>query len=325
MLKSRLLVILAFMFILFTGPVRAQNSPIRIACVGNSITQGFGLENPDSDSYPAQLAGILGGNYEVRNFGQAGRTLLKKGDFPYWDTDSLGFKDALGFNPDKVIIMLGSNDTRNPNWSFKEEFIPDYIALIDTFAQLSSKPQIFICQPPPIFQPLFGLNDSLLTNEVLLLIDSVASAKALPLIDVYSLMLPFQQHFFDGVHPDPQGAQMVAANVAAAMLSTKIQNEGIEFSQNPINFELYQNYPNPFNPSTTLTFFVGRASDVSLNIFNLLGERIKTLVDSRQAAGEVQIKWNGTNSAGHPVSSGIYLYRLKIGKEVKTRKMMLTR
>ena len=104
MLKH-ILSFLLFTFIVFS--VKADN--IKIACVGNSITEGFGLENPSQESYPAVLQSLLGYDYEVGNFGLSARTLLMKGDLPYMKEQR--FKDALEFLPDIVTIKLGTNDS----------------------------------------------------------------------------------------------------------------------------------------------------------------------------------------------------------------------
>lgn len=88
-------------------------------------------------------------------------------------------------------------------------------------------------------------------------------------------------------------------------------------------FYLAQNYPNPFNPTTTIRYNLPKSATVSLKIFNALGQEIKTLVEGNQAAGEKTIAWDGKNNAGNPVSSGVYLYVLKSGSEVLSRKMLL--
>ncbi len=86
---------------------------------------------------------------------------------------------------------------------------------------------------------------------------------------------------------------------------------------------LHQNYPNPFNPSTTITYELPRTSQVKVAIFNLLGERIRTLVNQRQTAGQHRLHWDGRNEFGMSVPSGVYLYRLRASEFVQTRKMIL--
>jgi len=96
----------------------------------------------------------------------------------------------------------------------------------------------------------------------------------------------------------------------------------------PSNFELGQNYPNPFNPSTVISYTIRRGEEVNrantvLKIYNMLGQEIKTLVDSYQRPGHYSVEWDGTNKAGQRVASGLYLYRLSRGEDSTTRKMML--
>ena len=91
------------------------------------------------------------------------------------------------------------------------------------------------------------------------------------------------------------------------------------------SFELYQNYPNPFNPTTTLRFQLATPVHVKLEIFNVLGQKVRTLVDAPLPAGEHKVVWNGRNDADHPLGSGLYFYRLTAGDFIKIRKMVLIR
>jgi hypothetical protein len=88
-------------------------------------------------------------------------------------------------------------------------------------------------------------------------------------------------------------------------------------------FSLSANYPNPFNPETRIGYFLPRAAHVKLEIFNILGQRIKTIVDEDQTMGEKEAKWDGTNEQGEHVTSGVYLYRLQAKDFVQTKKMVL--
>ncbi len=94
----------------------------------------------------------------------------------------------------------------------------------------------------------------------------------------------------------------------------------------PQKFTLEQNYPNPFNPVTTINYTLNVSGDMSLVVYNMLGQKIKTLVNSsKMAAGNHSIKWDGTNDAGRQVSNGVYLYKLETGTEKSIRKMTLLR
>lgn len=93
----------------------------------------------------------------------------------------------------------------------------------------------------------------------------------------------------------------------------------------PTQFRLAQNYPNPFNPSTVISYTLSENSAAALEIFNLLGEKVRTLVREQQPAGSYTVQWDGKNDAGEVAPSGIYLYRLQAGGRVETRKMLLLR
>ena len=91
----------------------------------------------------------------------------------------------------------------------------------------------------------------------------------------------------------------------------------------PAEFALYPNYPNPFNPQTIIEFNLPRYSVVSLDVFNILGERIRTLVSDLLPPGRHTVTWDGTTSSGEQAASGIYFYRLSAGDFIQSRKMLL--
>ena len=91
----------------------------------------------------------------------------------------------------------------------------------------------------------------------------------------------------------------------------------------PSEFSLRQNYPNPFNPETIIEYHLQKRSTVSLTVYNVLGQPVKTLVDETQSAGDYRAFWNGTDRADRPVATGVYFYRLKAGELVETKKMVL--
>jgi len=93
----------------------------------------------------------------------------------------------------------------------------------------------------------------------------------------------------------------------------------------PVRFVLGQNYPNPFNPETTISFELvkGAREQVSLVIYNILGEAVRTLVQGNLGPGQYQYVWDAHNQRGHLVASGLYLYRLRVGDQVQTRRMVL--
>lgn len=189
--------------------------PIRIACVGDSVTQGFGLRNPARESYPAQLGARLGERWQVRNFGLGGRTLLKEGDCPY--SKEGAFRDAQAFAPDGVIIALGTNDTKPQNWARKENFVTNYIEMVRVFQGLPCKPRIWICYPVPAFAGGWGINGKTVKEEICPMVDQVAAATGAVVIDLHSALPDRTTMIGDGIHPNPRGAGLIATTVFAAL------------------------------------------------------------------------------------------------------------
>jgi len=100
---------------------------------------------------------------------------------------------------------------------------------------------------------------------------------------------------------------------------------GDEAEQFPASFSLEQNYPNPFNPETTIDFSVSRNADVSVTVFNMLGQKVRSLFNGQVAPGTHNVKWDATNDLGQSVTSGIYFYTLTVANQTQTRKMVLMR
>lgn len=101
---------------------------------------------------------------------------------------------------------------------------------------------------------------------------------------------------------------------------TAVDGEEIDL---PTEFTLSQNYPNPFNPATEIKFALPENAHVKIEIFNVLGQRVLTLVDADMDAGYKSIVWNGADRSGQSVSSGVYLYRMQAGEKTFTKKMLM--
>ena len=95
---------------------------IKVACVGNSITAGYGVKNRDKDSYPMLLGQMLGQGYDVRNFGVSSKTMLRKGNSYMAEK---AYQNALDFCPDILIVKLGTNDANPKYWQYKKDFMKD--------------------------------------------------------------------------------------------------------------------------------------------------------------------------------------------------------
>ena len=122
----------------------------KVACIGNSVTYGYGHKTPGETSYPSQLQQLLGEGYEVRNFGHSGATLLSKGHRPYINLPE--YKAALEFAPDIAVIHLGLNDTDPRNWpNYRDEFYGDYINIIKALREANPAVDVYVCRMTPIF------------------------------------------------------------------------------------------------------------------------------------------------------------------------------
>jgi len=194
---------------LFIVSAAFAQSKIKVACVGNSITFGYGLKA--GEAYPTILQQLLGDKYEVSNYGISARTLLRKGDKPYWNEAK--YQEVLALNPDIVIIKLGTNDTKPQNWAHKEDFVQDYVDFIESFKQLPSHPKIYVCTPFPIFQNKFGIRDSILSNEMLPDLKIIIAKEKVKTIDLYHTFAGQSNLVFDGVHPNREGAALLAKKI----------------------------------------------------------------------------------------------------------------
>ena len=189
-------------------PIKPANykAPVNVACIGDSITQGSGAE--PGQSYPSQLQAMLGDKWKVGNFGVSGRTLLKKGDNPYWNEQA--YQDALKSAPDVVIIMLGTNDSKPQNWKFESEFVADYTELVKSFQALPSKPRVYVCRPCPVPEPgNFGINETNVKQQIKRL-DRLAKELKLGGIDMHAALADKPQLLPDRVHPNTEGASEMA-------------------------------------------------------------------------------------------------------------------
>ena len=144
---------MAFRFYVYryTAPIApAAPNTCKIACVGDSITYGTLVRNRRANCYPTQLGKLLGKKFSVRNFGANGRAMQKDADLPYWQHEY--FALSSDFEPDVVLIMLGTNDSRKPNWRGLDPYLQDYREMIAHYSSLASKPLIYALTPPTEFK-----------------------------------------------------------------------------------------------------------------------------------------------------------------------------
>ena len=193
----------------------------RVACIGNSITDGHGIDMVDVNSYPAQLQKILGTKYAVRNFGVSGRTMLKNGDRPY--IKEKAWSEAKAFNPDIVIIKLGTNDTKPVNWTkHSKEFATDMQQMIDDLNALPAKPTICLCTPLQANHITEKkdrqIRNEVIENEVIPIIYKIAKKNKLQVIDLHPLIDPNSDAMNkDAIHPSAKGAGIMARKIAESI------------------------------------------------------------------------------------------------------------
>jgi len=195
-----------------------QQKTIKVACVGNSITYGYGIENREQNSYPSVLQRLLGKGYKVGNFGHSGATLLSKGHRPYIQQEE--YRKALAFAGDIVVIHLGINDTDPRNWpNHRNDFVKDYLTLISSFKKANPKARIVIARMSPLSHRHHRFESGTRDwhAEIQQAIVLVAQQTNAQLIDFHEPLYHFPQMLPDAVHPNAQGAAILAQVVFGAI------------------------------------------------------------------------------------------------------------
>lgn len=190
-----------------------REQALRVACIGNSITDGMGIDMSEVYGYPAVLQRLLGKNYNVKNFGVSARTLMNKGDLPYMKEQA--WVDAQAFLPNIVVIKLGTNDSKDYNWIHGADYGADLQKMVDTLRALPSKPQIYVCSPIPAAR-IWGISDSVIVNGEIPAIKRVVKKNKLAYIDLHTEFKPTEGLMQrDGIHPTDKGAAQLAKIIAA--------------------------------------------------------------------------------------------------------------
>ena len=208
---------LTLLLLFFCLTIFAQK--IKVACIGNSITYGYTIENRDKDSYPAQLQALLGEGYDVQNYGNCGKTAQNDADDPY--TKCPEYQQAKDFLPQIAVIKLGTNDSKPQNWVSVERFIKDLEALAVEFENLPSKPKIIICLPAKAYKVAWSIRDEVIQQQ-LPAIKKLAKKHHWPLINLYKKTSGKAELFPDGIHPNAERAGIIADAVKVAVKKVKI-------------------------------------------------------------------------------------------------------
>jgi len=144
---------------------------------------------------------------------------LKKGDKPYWKKRA--YKNALNYKPNVVVIMLGTNDSKPINWKQKQDFVSDYVELVKSFQKLDSKPEVWVCLPVPAFPGKWGINEKTIGGEMMTMVKEVAKRTGAKIIDLHAALKTHGKLFPDTVHPNAEGAGLMAKAIAAEIARKK--------------------------------------------------------------------------------------------------------
>jgi len=206
------IILLAGIWVYGVVAINTTTKQIRVACVGDSITEGSG--------YPYKLRLLLGSDYAVGNFGVDGSTVSTNSKKPYMNENK--FQEAINFNPNIVVIMLGTNDANCDITPNDLSFEADYTQLVTSFQELAGNQLIFVVKSPPIFDNNSSYNNTFLVNNVLPGVDKIANLLDLPTVEIYDALINHSDYFMDGVHPNSDGSTLIASNVFNAITSQDI-------------------------------------------------------------------------------------------------------
>ena len=195
----------------------------RIACVGDSLTYGWGLMGAFRKyAYPALLQDKLGDDYQVMNFGIGDRTLRDGADRPYRQEKI--YAGSLASDPETVIILLGTNDAKPDNFD-AAGYRNDLISYISVYRNLPSKPDIILMQPPRVFsvlgKVLDGIQNEVISGEIHVIIGEIGQETGCMVVDLYALTERHREWYVDGIHLNRQGTDAVAGVVLKAIRQQK--------------------------------------------------------------------------------------------------------
>lgn len=277
-MKIKQTVILLGLLILTTISASAaskKQKTVRVACIGNSITYGTGIADRTNDSYPSQLQRLLGSNYQVGNFGKPGATLLYRGHRPYVKQEE--FREAIAFKGGIAVMHLGINDTDPRNWpNYRDEFVKDYLSIMDSLRAANPKVRIILARMTPIADrhPRFISGTKQWHGEIQTAIETVARVSGAELIDFYEPLYPYPYLLSDAIHPNPEGAGILAKTVYSGITG---DYGGLQMSQ------LYTDY-------------MVLQRDIPLDIHGIAnaGEKITVSISNQKATATAnnQGKWS---------------------------------
>ncbi|MBC2103776.1 GDSL-type esterase/lipase family protein [Listeria booriae] len=192
--------------------VFSKAKPVNVAAIGDSITYGMNVENVLYNAYPKQLNNRLGANYNVTNYGNSGKTLLESGNDPYIRTTQ--YTQSLASNPNIVIIQLGTNDSKPVNFAKIDQYVGDYVKLINKYKALATKPVVYVTLPPVVFNTAYTINQANMDKILPKIVEAAEKANVdVSIIDNQTATVGAKEFVPDNVHPNGKGAAILANNV----------------------------------------------------------------------------------------------------------------
>ncbi len=204
-----------------------KEGQIKVACIGDSITYGHGVDDWEKNNYPAQLQSMLGEEYHVANFGSSGACVNPDGDQPY--RDRAVYAESLAYDADIIIFMLGTNDSKPENWTNMDEFTDDYMTLLSTYLESGKQPQVYIGVCAEAYyteknDPATGIAgydiQPAIVDDIAEYLELMPTSSVYPfsMIDIHSLTEAHPEWFeADGIHPNADGAKAIAEAVVEAI------------------------------------------------------------------------------------------------------------
>jgi len=196
-----------------------QVGKVKIAFIGNSITYGLGIWNRKVNSFPGIIQVSLKNECVIGNFGVCSSTLLKNGYRSYRFTKK--YKKALLFNADIIFIKLGTNDGNPSNWKYKDSFVTDYQEFIDSLKKSPKHPRIILLSPVSYFKTKYTGKPALVRDTICPMIKEIAKNNNLEYIDLQTPTATYSKYFWDGVHPNKKGANLIASVILSYLKNNK--------------------------------------------------------------------------------------------------------
>lgn len=210
-------IVLLFVVLFNAGMFGGEDTRVRITCAGDSLTYGSGvLKSREIDSYPSQLQVKLGTGYLVSNYGLRNATAASTGDLPYVESEQ--YKESLKSNPDIVVLMLGTNDTKVDNWN-PADYKEGLLKMVKAYQSLETKPVVYLMRSPYCF-PIEGndhaeyqVQETIVNGELGDIISEVAEETGVNLIDLKAITEGKEYLYTDGIHFTAQGYDLISDKV----------------------------------------------------------------------------------------------------------------